>query len=287
MHCDGGAGGGARATARPGPNGQPRARPRARVARMECSTGGELLTLAGGRVTSREIRQLERHVIDVAVSAAASRGTDPSLGDGERRAGLAAAEAALGERKRLDPRQRISPSRSPPSELRTVGASPAHAPRGRSQRSAPAGCPGAGGILRAARGWRGTLVRRCRTGRCARGRCRCRASSACTRFLTVVRILVSTARWRSSSRRSRSSGGAMYASGKSPVRSRCGERLGVDRVGLHARGGDRLRAQRVREVHVVAALPAAPPATPSRRSPRARRASRAGRRAARGTCHGR
>ena len=37
------------------------------LARMECSKGGELLALAGGRVTSREIRQLEQHVMDVAV----------------------------------------------------------------------------------------------------------------------------------------------------------------------------------------------------------------------------
>ena len=72
---------------------------------MECSKRGELLTLAGGRVTSREIRQLERHVIDVAVSAAASGGDDPPLGDRERRAGLAAAETALGEGKRLDREQ--------------------------------------------------------------------------------------------------------------------------------------------------------------------------------------
>ena len=78
------------------------------LARMECSKGGELLTLAGGRVTSREIRQLERHVIDVAVSAAGSGGDDPPLGDRERRAGLAAAEAALGERKRLDREQRAA-----------------------------------------------------------------------------------------------------------------------------------------------------------------------------------
>ena len=78
------------------------------LARMECSKRGELLTLAGGRVTSREIRQLERHVIDVAVSAAASGGDDPPLGDRERRAGLAAAETALGEGKRLDREQRAA-----------------------------------------------------------------------------------------------------------------------------------------------------------------------------------
>ena len=36
-------------------------------------TGGELLALEGGRVTSREIRQLEQHVIDVAVTAASRR----------------------------------------------------------------------------------------------------------------------------------------------------------------------------------------------------------------------
>ena len=40
------------------------------LARMECHKGGELLALDGGRVTSREIRQLEQHVIDVAVRAA-------------------------------------------------------------------------------------------------------------------------------------------------------------------------------------------------------------------------
>ena len=43
------------------------------LARMECSKGGELLALEGGRVTSREIRQLEQHVMDVAVRAAGRR----------------------------------------------------------------------------------------------------------------------------------------------------------------------------------------------------------------------
>ena len=40
------------------------------LAGWSAGKGGELLTLDGGRVTSREIRQLEQHVIDVAISAA-------------------------------------------------------------------------------------------------------------------------------------------------------------------------------------------------------------------------
>jgi len=75
------------------------------LARMECSKGGELLALADGRVTSREIRQLEQHVIEVAL-AAGSGEHDPPLRASEREAGLAAAEAALGEGKRLDREQR-------------------------------------------------------------------------------------------------------------------------------------------------------------------------------------
>ena len=73
------------------------------LARMECRTGGELLALDGGRVASREIRQLERHVIDVAVSAAGKEDPDASIGQPERYAGLAAAEASLG--KHLDREQ--------------------------------------------------------------------------------------------------------------------------------------------------------------------------------------
>jgi conjugative relaxase-like TrwC/TraI family protein len=73
------------------------------LARMECRNGGELLTLAGGRVTSREIRELERHVIDVAVRAAGREDPGAIVGQSEREAGLAAAEKALG--MRLDPEQ--------------------------------------------------------------------------------------------------------------------------------------------------------------------------------------
>jgi conjugative relaxase-like TrwC/TraI family protein len=77
------------------------------VARMECGRGGELLALEGGRVTSREIRKLERHVMDIAARAAGTEGADePAIGPHERAAGLAAAEAALGEAKRLDREQR-------------------------------------------------------------------------------------------------------------------------------------------------------------------------------------
>jgi conjugative relaxase-like TrwC/TraI family protein len=75
------------------------------LARTECPRGGELLTLEGGRVTSREIRQLEQHVIDVAVSAA-GRGADGAPVGADREAGLHAAEAALGEGKHLYDEQR-------------------------------------------------------------------------------------------------------------------------------------------------------------------------------------
>jgi hypothetical protein len=72
---------------------------------MECPRAGELLALDGGRVTSREIRQLEERVIDVAVRAA--RGEDATKAAvGAREAGLAVAEAALGEGKQLDREQR-------------------------------------------------------------------------------------------------------------------------------------------------------------------------------------
>jgi conjugative relaxase-like TrwC/TraI family protein len=77
------------------------------LARMECSKGGELLTLAGGRVTSREIRQLERHVMSVAVRAAGREaGDDEAVGPAAREAGVAVAEAALGDGKQLDREQR-------------------------------------------------------------------------------------------------------------------------------------------------------------------------------------
>jgi conjugative relaxase-like TrwC/TraI family protein len=76
------------------------------LARMECAEGGELLTLEGGRVTSREIRQLERHVIDIALRAAGKTSEFAAVGQGERDAGLHAAEAALGEGKHLDLEQR-------------------------------------------------------------------------------------------------------------------------------------------------------------------------------------
>ena len=76
------------------------------LARMECAKGGELLALEGGRVTSREIRQLEQHVMDVAVSAAGKRDEVAAIGRAERDAGLQAAEGALGESRHLDPEQR-------------------------------------------------------------------------------------------------------------------------------------------------------------------------------------
>lgn len=76
------------------------------LARMECAKGGKLLALAGGRVTSREIRELEQHVMDVAVSAAGRRDEVAATGRAERDAGLGAAEGALGESRHLDPEQR-------------------------------------------------------------------------------------------------------------------------------------------------------------------------------------
>ena len=76
------------------------------LARMECSKGGELLALEGGRVTSREIRQLEQHVMDVAVRAAGRADGVAAIGRAEREAGLRAAEGALGEGRHLDREQR-------------------------------------------------------------------------------------------------------------------------------------------------------------------------------------
>jgi conjugative relaxase-like TrwC/TraI family protein len=76
------------------------------LARMECRKGGELLTLEGGRVTSREIRQFEQHVIDVAARAAGKHVAGLAVGGAARDAGLQAAESALGENKHLHPEQR-------------------------------------------------------------------------------------------------------------------------------------------------------------------------------------
>jgi hypothetical protein len=42
--------------------------------------------------------------------------------------------------------------------------------------------------------------------------------------------------------------------GQKPGAEQVRERLGVDRIGLHARRGDRPGPERVREVHVVAAF---------------------------------
>jgi hypothetical protein len=75
------------------------------LARMECHHGGELLALAGGRVTSREIRQLERHVIDIAEAAAGNADAASEISESAREAGLAVAESALGKGKRLDREQ--------------------------------------------------------------------------------------------------------------------------------------------------------------------------------------
>ena len=71
------------------------------LARMECRRGGELLALEGGRVTSREIRQLEQHVMDVAVTAAGREAAGAAVGPPERESGIAAAQAALGDGKTL------------------------------------------------------------------------------------------------------------------------------------------------------------------------------------------
>ena len=75
------------------------------LARMECPEGGDLLPLAGGRVTSREIRELEQRVMAVAVGAAGREGTGEPLVAADREAGLQAAERAL-EDGRLDREQR-------------------------------------------------------------------------------------------------------------------------------------------------------------------------------------
>jgi conjugative relaxase-like TrwC/TraI family protein len=76
------------------------------LARMERSNGGELLSLKGSRVTSREIRVLEQCVLRIAAAAAGTAEGDPPLGLSERDAGVRAAEAALGRGRRLDREQR-------------------------------------------------------------------------------------------------------------------------------------------------------------------------------------
>jgi hypothetical protein len=76
------------------------------LARMERSNGGELLILEGGRVTSREIRGLEQHVLDIALGASRRDVEGAALEDAERESGLAAAEEALGEAKQLNREQR-------------------------------------------------------------------------------------------------------------------------------------------------------------------------------------
>jgi conjugative relaxase-like TrwC/TraI family protein len=76
------------------------------LARMECRKGGELLALEDGRITSREIRALERHVMNVAVWAAGKEDPVGREGEPDREAGLAAAEAKLGDGRRLDGEQR-------------------------------------------------------------------------------------------------------------------------------------------------------------------------------------
>jgi conjugative relaxase-like TrwC/TraI family protein len=76
------------------------------LARMECPKGGDLLLLAGGRVTSREIRELEQRVIAVAAGAAGTESAGEALVAADREAGLQAAERALGEGRQLDPEQR-------------------------------------------------------------------------------------------------------------------------------------------------------------------------------------
>jgi ATP-dependent exoDNAse (exonuclease V) alpha subunit len=76
------------------------------LARMECSKSGDLLALAGGRVTSREIRELEQRVIAVATRAAGREKSGEALLAADREAGLDAAQRALGEGRQLDPEQR-------------------------------------------------------------------------------------------------------------------------------------------------------------------------------------
>ena len=76
------------------------------LARTECSKGGDLLLLAGGRVTSREIRELEQRVMAVAARAAGREGAGEALVAADREAGVDAAQRALGEARQLDAEQR-------------------------------------------------------------------------------------------------------------------------------------------------------------------------------------
>jgi conjugative relaxase-like TrwC/TraI family protein len=76
------------------------------LAWMECPKGGDLLLLAGGRVTSREIRELEQRVMAVAAGAAGREGAGEALVAANREAGGEAAERALGEGRQLDLEQR-------------------------------------------------------------------------------------------------------------------------------------------------------------------------------------
>jgi conjugative relaxase-like TrwC/TraI family protein len=77
------------------------------LARMERPKGGELLALDDGRITSREIRALEQHVMDVAVCAAGKEDPAGRVGEPDRQAGVAAAEAKLGDGSHLDGERRI------------------------------------------------------------------------------------------------------------------------------------------------------------------------------------
>lgn len=78
------------------------------LTRMERTEAGGLVALEGGRVTSREIRRLEQHVLDVAVTPAREQPGGLAIGQAAREAGLAAAEMALGDCRRLDPEQRAA-----------------------------------------------------------------------------------------------------------------------------------------------------------------------------------
>jgi conjugative relaxase-like TrwC/TraI family protein len=75
------------------------------LARMERPQSGDLLLLTGGRVTSRQIRELEQRVMAVAV-AAGREGSGEQLVLADRESGLLAAERSLGEGRQLDGEQR-------------------------------------------------------------------------------------------------------------------------------------------------------------------------------------
>ena len=94
----------ARSCSRPPPGGCRPTRPRGCWRGWSAAHGGELLTLAGGRVTSREIRQLEQHVIDVAVERG-GEGREPARRSVGRSGGrLAAARGGARRRQALGPR---------------------------------------------------------------------------------------------------------------------------------------------------------------------------------------